>query len=431
MPASSPRFAALRADIVVGTRPEAIKMAPVVRALVARDDVDARLVCTGQHREMAGDVFALFELRPDANLDVLGVAGGLSGTCAAMLTGLGARFAAERPDVVLVHGDTSSTLAGAVAGFHARVPVAHVEAGLRTGDLSAPWPEEGNRKLVAAVAWRHYAPTVGARDALLAEGVAADDILVTGNTVIDALLSVTARLEAEPGLVREARAATGLPPEAFGDDPHAGAGGLSGGLAGGGHGRRLVLVTGHRRENHGRGVEDICAALVRLAARGDVAVVYPVHPNPAVSGPVRALLGDVPRVHLVEPQGYLAFIELMRRAHLVITDSGGIQEEAPALGVPVLVMRDRTERPEAVAAGTVRLVGTDPDRIVAEAARLLDDPVHRRTMSRAANPYGDGTAATRIAADLVERLPFARTPSSRTPSSGTPGDVRGPIGNDA
>ena len=419
-PIAAPRRDAtrpIRASVVVGTRPEAIKLAPVVRALAGRGDVAVRLVSTGQHRDMLRDVLELFGLVADVDLDVTGApaaaaatapAAALSRTCAAMLAGLADAFAAEPPDVVLVHGDTSTTLAGALAAFHARVPVAHVEAGLRTGDLAAPWPEEGNRKLVAAVAARHYAPTAGARDALLAEGVDPGRVLVTGNTVIDALLAAVARLEAEPGLAAAARAATGLP-DGVGD--------------GRDEGRRLVLVTGHRRESFGGGFERICAALARLAERGDVDVVYPVHLNPAVQGPVRRLLGGARRVHLIPPQGYLAFVALMRAAHLILTDSGGIQEEAPALGVPVLVMRETTERPEAVAAGTVRLVGTDPDAIVAEAARLLDDPGHHARMGRAANPYGDGTAAPAIAADVAARFgpaagaasPFAPTPDAPAP----------------
>ena len=379
-----------RVDVVVGTRPEAIKMAPVVRSLAAAKGIDVRLVCTGQHRGMLDEVMTLFGLVPDIDLDVTSRATGLSGTCAAMLAGLSETFASARPEVVLVHGDTSTTLAGALAAFHARIPVAHVEAGLRTGDITAPWPEEGNRRLVAAVAARHYAPTVGARDALVAENVDPGSILVTGNTVIDALLATVDRLETEQGLAASVRAGTGLPSE-VGDGPSS-------------DGRHLVLVTGHRRESFGDGFERICTALERLAAREDIDVVYPVHPNPAVREPVRRRLGKAERVHLIEPQGYLAFVELMRAARLIVTDSGGIQEEAPSLGVPVLVMRETTERPEAVAAGTVRLVGTDADTIVAEAARLLDDPDHHARMSRATNPYGDGKAAQRIAADVAARL---------------------------
>ena len=373
---------AIAVAAVLGTRPEAIKMAPVVAALGAREGVAVRLISTGQHREMLADALDPFGLVPDLDLGAMGAGGGLSGTSAAMLAGLGEAFADAPPDLVLVHGDTSSTLAGALAAFQARVPVGHVEAGLRTGDLDAPWPEEGNRKLVAAVARRHWAPTARARDALLAENVDPGAILVTGNTVVDALEATVARLEAEPALAREARSAVPLPED----------------------GRRLVLVTGHRRESFGLGFERVCEALGRLAARGDVRIVYPVHLNPNVREPVLRLLGGRENVHLVEPQGYLPFVDLMRRAHLIVTDSGGIQEEAPALGVPVLVMRETTERPEALEAGTVALVGTDPERIVAAAARLLDDAAHHRAMARATNPYGDGRAAARIADDVVARF---------------------------
>ena len=298
---------------------------------------------------------------------------------------------------MLVHGDTNTTFAAALAAYYHRVPVAHVEAGLRTGDLLAPWPEEGNRRLVGAIAARHYAPTDEARANLLAENVDPARVLVTGNTVIDALLSITGRLEREPELLAEA--SKGLD---FLDER-----------------RRLVLVTGHRRENFGDGFEQICHALARLAERDDVQIVYPVHLNPAVREPVERLLAGVSNIRLIEPLGYLAFVYLMGRSHFIVTDSGGIQEEAPALGKPVLVMRETTERPEAVAAGTVRLVGTAAERIHAEAVRLLDDVDHHRTMSRALNPYGTGDACRLIVEDILGNdiaLPSASGAGSARPT---------------
>ena len=294
---------------------------------------------------------------------------------ARILTGMSTVLEARRPDLVLVHGDTSTTLATALAAFYARVPVGHVEAGLRTGDLQAPWPEEANRRLTAPITTLHFAPTARSRDNLLAENLPAASIHVTGNTVIDALLAVVGRIEAEPELATSLAARF----------PFLDAS------------KRLVLVTGHRRENFGDGFEQMCLAIRDLAQRGDTQVLYPVHLNPQVQAPVKRILGDVPGVVLVEPQDYLPFVYLMTRAHLILTDSGGIQEEAPSLGKPVLVMRDTTERPEAVDAGTVRLVGTDRARIVAEAARLLDDADAHAAMARAHNPYGDGHAAARIA----------------------------------
>jgi len=368
----------IRVAVVCGTRPEAIKMAPVVAALENHPGIDVKLVSTGQHREMLVDVFDLFNLSPDVDLDVMESGQGLAQTSAKMITGVSDALTSLAPDMALVHGDTNTTVAAALASFYLKIPLGHVEAGLRTGDMSAPWPEEGNRKMVGALATRHYAPTNFARDSLLAENVSPESIVVTGNTVIDALLSVVCRLEADGELTARARSGQDLP-----DD-----------------GRRLVLVTGHRRENFGAGFEGICAALASLAQRDDIRIVYPVHLNPSVREPVQRLLGAASNVHLIEPQGYLSFIDLMRRAELIITDSGGIQEEAPALQKPVLVMRETTERPEALDAGTVRLVGTDSNRIVAEATLLLDDESIRREMCSARNPFGDGTAAIQIAEDI-------------------------------
>ena len=365
---------------VIGTRPEAIKMAMVARALAATEGVEHRICATAQHREMLDSVLALFDLRADHDLGVMVPDQDLTHITRAVLAGLAGVLADFRPDRVLVQGDTTTTLAAALAAFYAKVPVGHVEAGLRSGDPGMPWPEETNRRLVDRLSDRHYAPTNRARDNLRAEGFDAAGILVTGNTGIDALLRMAQRLEREPALRCRAQAA--MP---AGLDPN----------------RRLVLVTAHRRENIGPGLANVCAALTRLGARGDVDVVYPVHPNPNVRGPVREALAGRPHVHLTEPLDYVSFVYLMSRAHLVLTDSGGIQEEAPSLGKPVLVMRDVTERQEGVEAGTARLVGTDANRIVAETGRLLDDPTAHEAMARSHNPYGDGHASERISRELA------------------------------
>jgi UDP-N-acetylglucosamine 2-epimerase (non-hydrolysing) len=319
-------------------------------------------------------VLSLFDIVPDDDLDVMEPGQTLPGLFAKLLAGMTTLLDRRRPDLILVHGDTSTTLAAALAAFYAKVPVGHVEAGLRTGNLAAPWPEEANRRLTAPLAALHFAPTARSRDNLLAENIPGDGIHVTGNTVIDALLEVAARIERDVALRAELDARF----------PFLDAG------------KRLVLVTGHRRENFGGGFEQICGALADLASRGDTQVVYPVHLNPNVQEPVNRILGSVPDVHLIAPQDYLPFVYLMSRAALIATDSGGVQEEAPSLGKPVLVLRETTERPEAVEAGTVRLVGTDRARIVAEANRLLDDDTAYQAMARAHNPYGDGQAAARI-----------------------------------
>ncbi|NEX46600.1 non-hydrolyzing UDP-N-acetylglucosamine 2-epimerase [Pseudotabrizicola algicola] len=363
--------------IVFGTRPEAIKMAPVVKALQATAGITAHVCVTGQHRQMLDQVLGLFGIAPDVDLDIMKPGQDLTDITATILTRLRDVLAAGSYDRLLVHGDTTTTMAAALAAFYARVPVGHVEAGLRTGNVFAPWPEEMNRRIVGRIADLHFAPTETARSALLAENVAPDSIHVTGNTVIDALQDVASRLRSDSALAAEI--AAGFP---FLDT------------------RRMILVTGHRRENFGEGFEQICIALKKIAAARDVQVVYPVHLNPNVQEPVKRILGDAPSVYLIGPQDYLPFVWLMGRAHLIITDSGGVQEEAPALGKPVLVMRETTERPEAVTAGTVRLVGTDAARIEAEALRLLDEPLAHAEMARAMNPYGDGLAAARIAAVL-------------------------------
>jgi len=367
--------------VAFGTRPEAIKMAPVVQALRRCPQLRVRVAVTAQHREMLDQVLSLFAIMPDHDLDLMRPGQDLTGLFARALEGMHAILAAKPPELVLVHGDTSTTLATALAAFYARIPVAHVEAGLRTGDMQAPWPEEMNRRLTAPLTALHFAPTAAARDNLLREGITAN-VQVTGNTVIDALLEVSGRIEQDPALERSLAARFAfLQP-----------------------GHRMLLVTGHRRENFGAGFENICLALREIAARGDVEIVYPVHLNPRVQEPVRRVLGDCANVHLIEPQDYLPFVWLMRRADIILTDSGGIQEEAPSLGKPVLVMRDVTERPEAVDAGTVELVGTDTRRIATAVARLLDDPSAYAAMGRAHNPYGDGEASRRIADTVLEWL---------------------------
>lgn len=364
--------------VVFGTRPEAIKMAPVVSALQAAPGIETLVTVTAQHRQMLDQVLDLFGIVPDDDLDVMEPGQSLPGLFGRILNGMTGVLERRRPDLVLVHGDTSTTLAAALAAFYAKVPVGHVEAGLRTGNIQAPWPEEANRRLTAPLASLHFAPTPRSSDNLHAEGIDPDTIHVTGNTVIDALLTVVDKIEQEPALKNEL--ATRFP---FLDDS-----------------KHLILVTGHRRENFGGGFEQMCGALSDLADRGDTQIVYPVHLNPNVQEPVNRILGDKPGVVLIEPQDYLPFVYLMSRAHLILTDSGGVQEEAPSLGKPVLVMRETTERPEAVEAGTVRLVGTDRRRIVEEASILLNDQNAYQAMSRAHNPYGDGKASGRIAAAI-------------------------------
>jgi len=364
--------------LVLGTRPDAIKMAPVAAALQAMPRIDVNIAVTAQHRHMLDQVLELFRIEPDDDLNLMQADQGLPDLFARALTGMSAVIARRRPDLVLVHGDTSTALAASLAAFYTRTPVAHVEAGLRTGDLTAPWPEEMNRRLTAPLAALHFAPTARARANLLAEGIPAEHIHVTGNTVVDALLQVAERIETDTGLRDELdKMFPFLDPA-----------------------RRLVLVTGHRRESFGGGFENICRAVADIADARDVQIIYPTHLNPNVQEPVRRLLAGRGNVHLLEPLDYLPFVRLMGRAHLILTDSGGIQEEAPSLGKPVLVMRETTERPEAVEAGTVKLVGTDRDTIAAETLRLLDDSEAWSAMARAHNPYGDGRAATRIA-DLI------------------------------
>lgn len=366
--------------VVFGTRPEAIKMAPLAKALIANPAFDAKICVTAQHREMLDQVLNLFELQPDFDLNLMKAGQTLFDVTNRVLQGVGEVINSWKPDVVLVHGDTTTTFAASLAAFYHQVPIGHVEAGLRTGNLYSPWPEEANRQLTGVLTHYHFAPTESSRNNLLQESKPEDRIWVTGNTVIDALLWVSEKLKADKSL--KERFAKQF---SFIDAS-----------------KKMILVTGHRRENFGDGFMQICRGLNELAKRDDVQVVYPVHLNPNVQKPVNEILGDNPDVHLIEPQDYLPFVYLMQQSRFIITDSGGIQEEAPALGKPVLVMRDTTERPEAVEAGTVKLVGANADRIVKEASYLLDDQQAFERMSQAHNPYGDGKAVERILSILKQ-----------------------------
>jgi len=367
--------------LTFGTRPEAIKMAPLVSKLRNTEGVDCFVCVTGQHREMLDQVLTLFRIRPHFDLNVMKRNQDLYDVTSSIMLGMRDVLKDCRPDMMLVHGDTSTTFAASLAAFYQRVPVGHVEAGLRTGNLLSPWPEEANRRLTGVLAEMHFAPTERARANLRAENVPDDHILVTGNTVIDALLHVRERLATDARLREEAqRHLPVLAPD-----------------------RRLILVTGHRRESFGGGFERICTALARLASSyPDVEIVYPVHLNPGVREPVNRILRGIENVHLIEPLDYLPFVCLMDRAYLIVTDSGGIQEEAPSLGKPVLVMRDTTERQEAVDEGVVKLVGTDERKIVDGVSELLCNESSYRAMSVRANPYGDGQACARIAHALLE-----------------------------
>jgi UDP-N-acetylglucosamine 2-epimerase len=365
--------------IVFGTRPEAIKMAPLVRECARRSDELAATICvTGQHREMLRGVMEYFGMRADLDLDVMAPGQTLAELTARCLVGIDGAIERYRPDCVVAQGDTTTVLAAALAAFYRRVPLVHVEAGLRTGNLQAPWPEELNRRIASLAGAVHCAPTARAAEALLAEGVAPGRVHVTGNTVIDALLWTAERERRNP--------AQWIGKYAFLGDS------------------RLVLITGHRRENFGTGLAHLCDAIAKLAARfGDVQFVYPVHLNPQVHEPVRKALSGLSNVHLTAPAPYPEFVWLMDRATLILTDSGGIQEEAPSLGKPVLVLRDSTERPEAVQSGAVELVGTDVDRIVERTSSLLGDPAECQRRRVAVNPFGDGQAAGKIAQLIVER----------------------------
>lgn len=367
--------------VVFGTRPEAIKMAPLVHELTARNAFDVKTCVTGQHREMLDQVLALFDLTPEYDLNIMQPGQTLAQVTSRILVGLDEVLGSFKPDVVLVHGDTATTFAASLAAYYRQIKVGHVEAGLRTGNIYSPWPEEANRKLTGCITQFHFAPTGTSKQNLLAEGYSENNLHITGNTVIDALYCIRDKL-AEDTELSDALAAQ-FPML----DSH----------------KKLILVTGHRRESFGGGFERICQALSDTAKQHpECQIIYPVHLNPNVQEPVNRLLADVDNIHLIEPQQYLPFVYLMTRAHIILTDSGGIQEEAPSLGKPVLVMRETTERPEAVAAGTVKLVGTNPQVISSELSNLLTNPSAYNTMSHAHNPYGDGLACQRIA-DILEQ----------------------------
>ena len=349
-------------------------MAPVVRALSDAKQWEVKVCVSAQHRQMLDQVLALFGIVPDFDLNLMKPGQDLTDITSNVLIGMREVFDKWEPDLMFVHGDTTTAMAASLAAFYAKIPVAHVEAGLRTSNIYSPWPEEMNRRMVGRVASQHFAPTETARVNLLKEGCTDESIYVTGNTVIDALLEVVEKINTDATLNQQLQ-------ERFAylhED------------------KRLILVTGHRRENFGQGFEDICKALCEIAERDDVEIVYPVHLNPNVQEPVRRILGDCTGIHLIEPLDYFPFVYLMNRAYILLTDSGGVQEEAPSLGKPVLLMRDTTERPEAVKAGTVKLVGTDVKRIVSATIELLDDSQKYQRMSQAYNPYGDGQAAQRI-----------------------------------
>jgi UDP-N-acetylglucosamine 2-epimerase len=359
---------------VAGTRPEMIKLAPVVQAAEANARIDHHLCVTAQHRQMLDQVMEIFGLTAAHDLNIMQTSQTLDTVVANVVGGVGAILDAMRPDWVIVQGDTSTAFGAALAAYHRRIRVAHVEAGLRTGDLYSPWPEEGNRRLIGQLAALHFPPTSISQDNLLRENVSADRVLVTGNTVIDALHLGIGKIADDAALKAKLDGQFSY----LSDD------------------KRLILVTGHRRENFDGGLERVCRVLAEISDRGDVEIVYPVHLNPQVQEAARRVLGGRASVHLIEPQDYRTFLYLMDRAYLIVTDSGGIQEEAPALGTPVLVTRDTTERPEAIAAGTARLLGTSAEALRAAILELLDDSHSYDAMARAANPFGDGRAAERI-----------------------------------
>ncbi|TPQ36761.1 MULTISPECIES: non-hydrolyzing UDP-N-acetylglucosamine 2-epimerase [Cupriavidus] len=363
---------------VFGTRPEAIKMAPLVKTLGGSAEIDSVVCVTGQHQQMLQQVLDLFDIVPQYNLELMTRNQTLNGLSSRLLASFDDVLETVRPDRILVHGDTTSAMVSALAAFHRRIPVGHVEAGLRTGDLSQPWPEEMNRRTIDVCADLLFAPTESSRHNLQAENLGGR-IVVTGNTVIDALLQTTGRILADQPFRERLDAHFPF----LRDD------------------RKLLLVTGHRRENFGTGFANICEALAQLARRDDIQIVYPVHLNPNVQGPVQDKLSGLPNVHLIEPLDYALFVRLMQRAHVILTDSGGVQEEAPSLGKPVLVMRNVTERPEAVHAGTVRLVGTEVASIVHSVTHLYDNDDAWRAFSQRLNPYGDGHASQRIVAALT------------------------------
>ena len=381
--------------VVFGTRPEAIKMAPLVKELKAESEIDAKVCVTAQHREMLDQVLDIFNIVPEYDLDIMKEGQDLYDVTSRVLLGMKDILSNFQPDLVLVHGDTTTTLAASLAAFYQKIAIGHVEAGLRTGNIYSPWPEEANRQLTSQIAAYHFAPTQTSRDNLLKENINNKNIVVTGNTVIDALFLALDEIKNNNKLeesITEQLQTVGLPSSLFT---------LHSSLK---NYRRMILVTGHRRENFGQGFIDICHALRKLALDNpDIDIVYPVHLNPNVQKPVHKILEEVDNIYLIDPLQYESFIYLMEMSFFIITDSGGVQEEAPSLGKPVLVMRDTTERPEALRAGTVKLVGTDADRIIKEAQKLLDDDGAYEAMSQAHNPYGDGHACKRIVEFIKEK----------------------------
>ncbi|RUM67966.1 MAG: UDP-N-acetylglucosamine 2-epimerase (non-hydrolyzing) [Sulfurospirillum sp.] len=372
--------------LVFGTRPEAIKMAPLVKEFEKDSSFETIVCVTAQHRQMLDQVLNLFEITPDFDLDVMKPGQDLYEVTSNILLGLRPILSEVKPDIVLVHGDTATTMATSIAAFYQQIAVGHVEAGLRTNNIYSPWPEEGNRQVTGRLATYHFAPTNESKANLLKENVDVGNVIVTGNTVIDALLSVVSKIQSDKEL--EQNLEKEIFKKGYKIDKN----------------KRLILVTGHRRENFGQGFLNICEGLKELANEyRDIDIVYPVHLNPNVQKPVNEILCDVDNVYLIDPLDYEPFVYLMNRSYFILTDSGGIQEEAPSLGKPVLVMRDTTERPEALEAGTVKLVGTDKDKIISECKRLLEDKDAYEVMSKSHNPYGDGKASDRIVSYLKGR----------------------------
>ena len=361
--------------LVFGTRPEAIKMAPLVKAFEKEPNIDFKVCVTGQHREMLDQVLAIFDIRPDYDLNIMKKGQDLYDITSSVLLGMKNVLEDFKPELVLVHGDTTTSSATALSAFYKKIRVGHVEAGLRTDNIYNPWPEEVNRQITAVLANYHFAPTQTAKDNLLKENKNSQEIVVTGNTVVDALLLVLEKIKSDKNLKFQVEAEIEYKSQSS----------------------KFILVTGHRRENFGKGFISICKALKTIAnSNPDIDIVYPLHLNPNVQKPVQEILGSISNIYLIDPLQYESFIYMMSKAYFLMTDSGGVQEEAPSLGKPVLVMRDTTERPEAIEAGTVKLVGTDKNKIVKEAQKLLDDRVEYEKMSRAHNPYGDGKACERI-----------------------------------
>ncbi len=365
---------------IFGTRPEAIKMAPVVKALEQANNIENRVCITAQHRDMLDQVLDFFDIRADHDLNIMKPGQSLAEVTARILTNLTTVLEEEKPDLVLVHGDTNTTMSASLAAYYQQIPIGHVEAGLRTHNLYSPWPEEANRLITDNLSALCFAPTKGSQQNLLQENIPTERITVTGNTVVDALFMARDKIMNDTDqLAIFEKAFNFLDPS-----------------------KKLILVTGHRRESFGGGFKNICHAISEIAERNDVEILYPVHLNPNVQEPVNELLSGKSNIHLIAPQDYPSFVYLMNRSYLILTDSGGVQEEAPSLGKPVLVMRDTTERPEAVKAGTVKLVGTDKQLIIAEAKKLLDNTEHYKTMAAAHNPYGDGTAADQILKAILD-----------------------------